>query len=330
VGAGTLGKFLKNMKTTSNPNILVGFDTADDACVYKINDSTAVIQTVDFFPPIVDDPYMFGQIAAANALSDIYAMGGTPSIALNIMCVSDKLPEEVVAEILRGGSDKVTEAGATITGGHTIKSQEPIYGLSVMGFVEPDKILKNSTAVSGNSLILTKPLGIGLITTAAKAEIASEDAKQKAQLSMSTLNKTARDIMVKYHVSSCTDITGFGLAGHSMEMADGSNLTIELFSESIPFFSEAREYASMGLIPAGSYRNREYVKGKINISPDSPASKDPFYEDIIYDPQTSGGLLIAISEADAQNCLKEMKAAGIPAALIGKTTDRKNFSIALS
>ena len=231
VGAGVLAKLLDGIRVHSDPNLLVGFDKSDDASVYKITDDLALVQTVDFFPPIADDPYTFGQIAATNALSDIYAMGGEPKLALNIMAVPDSLPKEAVHALLRGGYDKVYEAGAIITGGHSILDDEPKYGLAVTGFVHPDKLLTNSGAKPGDVLFLTKPLGVGILTTAAKAELLEHEIEERVTKLMTTLNKGARDVMVNYRVHACTDVTGFSLMGHGLEMAQGSDteLHIDIF-----------------------------------------------------------------------------------------------------
>ena len=214
VGAGVLAQLLQDIKVHSDPNLLVGFDHSDDASVYKISDELALVQTVDFFPPIADDPYLFGQIAATNALSDVYAMGGEPKLCLNIMAVPEKMPMDAVHDILRGGYDKVYEAGALITGGHSIHDDEPKYGLAVTGFVHPDRVLTNSGAKPGDVLFLTKPLGIGILSTAAKADMVSEEGQRRMFELMTTLNRSARDVMVKYDVHACTDVTGFGLMGH--------------------------------------------------------------------------------------------------------------------
>ena len=221
VGAGMLSKLLGGIKTHKDERLIVGYDTSDDASVYVLSENEALVQTTDFFPPIVDDPYLFGAIAATNALSDVYAMGGEPKLALNIMCITETMDKETVQSILRGGYEKAYEAGAIITGGHTIQGPEPIYGLSVSGFVHPKKVLTNSNAKEGDVLILTKPLGVGIITTAAKADedMVGKELMDKIYKQMSTLNKAARDIMVKYDVHSCTDVTGFSLLGHSYEMA---------------------------------------------------------------------------------------------------------------
>ena len=251
VGAGVLAQLLEGIQVHRDPNLLVGFDRSDDASVYKLSDELALVQTVDFFPPIADDPYLFGQIAAANALSDVYAMGGEPKLCLNIMAVPKDMPQEAVHNLLRGGYDKVYEAGALITGGHSILDDEPKYGLAVTGFVHPDKMLTNSGARPGDVLLFTKPLGIGVLTTAAKAGMASAQGIALAQKLMTTLNKGARDVMVRYRVHACTDVTGFGLLGHGLEMAQGSGVELELDTGGVDFIPEAGELARMGLLPEG-------------------------------------------------------------------------------
>ncbi|KMT21563.1 selenide, water dikinase SelD [Clostridium cylindrosporum DSM 605] len=302
----------------SDENLLVGIDTSDDAAVYKINDETAVIQTLDFFTPIVDDPYMFGQIAATNSLSDIYAMGGTPTLALNIVCFPNCLDIEILGEILRGGADKVKEAGAIIVGGHTVSDNEPKYGLSVMGLVHPEKVFANSNAKPGEVLIITKPIGTGVINTAIKGEIASKEHIDEAMKYMSTLNKYASDIARKYNISSCTDITGFGLAGHVYEMAKGGNLSITIESDKVPFMNGAEEYAKMAMIPAGTYNNRNHV-GKNYES----LVKDAYIEDLMFDPQTSGGLLYTLKEEEAIKLADELKENNIIANIIGFVEEKK-------
>lgn len=249
VGAGTLASMLEGFRTHQDPRLIVGYDKSDDASVYVITEDTALVQTTDFFPPIVDDQFLYGQIAAANALSDVYAMGGSPRLALNIMCLSEHMEKEAVQEILRGGYDKAYEADTIITGGHTIQGAEPIYGLAVSGFVHPKKVLTNSGAKPGDVLILTKPLGVGILTTAAKADLVAEAVLNRICQQMAALNKTARDIMVKYGVHSCTDVTGFSLLGHGFEMAQGSRCTIHIMTDQVPYHPEAYEMASMGMIP---------------------------------------------------------------------------------
>ena len=264
VGAGVLAKLLDGIRVHHDPNLLVGFDKSDDASVYQITEELALVQTVDFFPPIDDDPYTFGQIAATNALSDVYAMGGEPKLALNIMAVPDSLPKEAVHALLRGGYDKVYEAGAIITGGHSILDDEPKYGLAVTGFVHPKKLLKNCGAEAGDILFLTKPLGIGILTTAARVDLVSEETKALAKRLMTTLNKGARDAMVKYRVHACTDVTGFGLLGHALEMAQGSGMELELDTAQIDLIGEARGFAEMGILPAGMYRNRAFAEEAVD------------------------------------------------------------------
>ena len=318
VGAGTLVHMLERFQPHYDERLIVGYDKSDDASVFKINDDTAIIQTTDFFPPIVDEPFLYGRIAAVNALSDVYAMGGEPKLALNIMCLSEKMEKDTVREILRGGYDAAYEAGAIITGGHTIQGAEPIYGLAVTGFVHPDKVLTNSNAKPGDALILTKPLGIGILTTSAKADMVEKEVLDRIYKQMATLNKEARDIMVQYDVHSCTDVTGFALLGHGFEMAQGSGCTIHIDVDTVPYHKEAYELASMGFIPAGAYRNREYAEAGVKICGDISRAM----EDILYDPQTSGGLLFALPKEQAKECLEELKKVIPQAAVIGYVTEK--------
>ena len=308
VGAGVLAKLLDGIRVHQDPNLLVGFDKSDDASVYRVSPELALVQTVDFFPPIDDDPYTFGQIAAANALSDVYAMGGEPKLALNIMAIPDSLPREAVHALLRGGYDKVYEAGAIITGGHSILDDEPKYGLAVTGFVHPDRFLKNCGAQAGDVLFLTKPLGIGVVTTAAKVDLAPEETLRRAKELMKTLNKGARDVMVKYRAHACTDVTGFSLMGHGLEMAQGSDMELHIDTSAISFLSGVRELAEMGILPAGMYRNRSFAEAMVDAG-DVPLA----VQDLLYDPQTSGGLLIAVDARDAEAMYEELKSA-VPAA----------------
>lgn len=313
VGAGTLAKLLEDIRVHTDPNLLVGFDKSDDASVYKVSEELALVQTVDFFPPIDDDPYIFGQIAATNALSDVYAMGGEPKLALNIMAVPENLPKEAVHAILRGGYDKVYEAGAIITGGHSIFDDEPKYGLAVTGFVHPEKLLTNSGAKVGDVLFLTKPLGIGILTTAQKADLISDETAALAKKMMTTLNKSARDVMVKYRVHACTDVTGFGLMGHGLEVAQGSDTELEIDTQSIDLIEESLEFARMGILPAGMYRNRTFAEESVD-----PGEIELAVQDMLYDPQTSGGLLIAVHPEDADAMEQELKGAVLSAQRIGK------------
>ncbi|KAJ53825.1 selenide,water dikinase [Clostridium tetanomorphum] len=294
-------------------NLMVGIETSDDAAVYKLNEDTAIIQTLDFFTPIVDDAYIFGQIAAANSLSDIYAMGGEPLVALNIVCFPSCLPVEILGEILRGGADKVIEAGAVVVGGHSVEDNEPKYGLSVTGEVNPKKVLRNYGCNVGDILILTKPLGIGIINTAIKGGLASEESYKKAVKIMTTLNKYAADIINKYDVTACTDITGFGLMGHSYEMASASKVSFKIYKELIPYIEESREYAEMGIVPEGAYRNKEYLKGKYSLM-----NVLEWMEDILFDPQTSGGLLFSISKELGENIIEELGKLEIESSIIGE------------
>lgn len=304
VGAGVLAKLLEGISVHEDPNLLVGFDKSDDASVYKITDDLAIVQTLDFFPPIADDPYLFGQIAATNALSDVYAMGGEPKLALNIMCIPKDMPRNAVHALLRGGYEKVFEAGALITGGHSIFDDEPKYGLSVTGFVHPDRILTNSGAKEGDVLLLTKPLGIGVLTTAQRAELLSDEGKALAYRLMTTLNKSARDCMVKYRVHACTDVTGFGLLGHLYEMTQGSDLTAVLDTSAIHIIQEALPFAEMGILPEGMYRNRSFAEQAVDAG-DTPLA----VQDVLYDPQTAGGLMISVHPEDADALYEELKTA---------------------
>ena len=313
-----------------------------------------MIQTVDFFTPIVDDPYTFGQIAAANALSDVYAMGGEPKLALNIAAFPNCLDPEILGEILRGGADKVLEAGASLAGGHTIQDDEPKYGLCVTGFVNPAFMWKNIGAKTGDILILTKPLGTGILSTAVKGEMASEEEAAYAASVMATLNKYARDQVADLQVHACTDVTGFGLAGHALEMAKGSGKTLCISLSSLPVMEGALDYAAMGLIPAGAYRNREFAGseclfawkdydmestmqkyiGKIPLSEELLCNEKQtdeqsltIREDIVFDPQTSGGLLLCIDPKDVAEAVRRLKNLSLPSAVIGNVIDLQKDSL---
>lgn len=325
IGPGILHNVLSSLPKFEDHNLLVGFGTNDDACVYKINDDTVAIQTVDFFPPMVDDPYTFGQIAAANALSDIYAMGGNPALAMNLLCFPSCLDTSIMQDILAGGYDKVKEAGAVIAGGHTIADPTPKYGLSVSGFAHPSEILSNSNAKNGDILILTKPLGIGIMNTAAKAELLSESKIKEITNIMITLNKYAKECISGLKVNSCTDITGFSLIGHSYEMASGSNKTIEIFSDCLPIVDEALEYAKMGIIPEGMYNNLEYLKDKFSLDSNIPQE----LQDVLLDPQTSGGLLLSLQEKDANEFLSRIETFTPYARVIGQVVNKKNKAIVI-
>ena len=316
VGAGTLARLLDGLAVRADENLLVGFDKSDDAAVYRVSDELALVQTVDFFPPIADDPFLFGQIAATNALSDVYAMGGEPRIALNLLCIPKSMPDSAVHDLLRGGYSKVYEAGAVIAGGHSILDDEPKYGLCVTGFVHPDKILTNAGAQPGDVLFLTKPLGAGILTTAAKADLCPPDVLDAVFTRMTTLNKAARDAMVQFRVHACTDVTGFGLLGHALEMAQGSNVQLELDASALPIPPEALEFARMGILPEGMYRNRKYAEAFVSAD-DVPLE----VQDALYDPQTSGGLLIAVDPADVDALAAELQKTVPDARRIGTVSE---------
>lgn len=285
-----------------------------------------MIQTVDFFTPIVDDPYMFGQIAAANSLSDVWAMGGEPAVALNIVGFPNCLNPAILGDILAGGADKVKEAGAVLVGGHSVQDDEPKYGLCVSGFVHPDKIFKNYGCRPGDALVLTKQIGSGIINTAIKGEIASDTSIKEAQLVMASLNKKAKLVAEKFNVSACTDITGFGLLGHCVEMAEASGVTFEIVTDSVEYMADAIEYAQMGLVPAGTYKNRGYSVDKIEADGVSPV-----YLDVLYDPQTSGGLLLSVAPEDLNGMLQEFQKIGMDTkvSVIGTVTEKSDKLIRL-
>lgn len=291
-------------------------ERAEDAGVYKLTDDLAIIQTLDFFTPIVDDPYSFGQVAAANALSDVYAMGGRPLTAMNIACFPIKTMDiSVLNDILAGGLDKVHEAGAIVVGGHTVEDDELKYGLSVSGVIHPQKVVLNTGARVGDRLILTKPLGTGIISTAVKGGVASASAEARIVKSMATLNQKAAELMQEAGIHAATDITGFGLLGHASEMIEGSGVGMIIHSAAVPLFSEAREYAEMGMIPGGLHRNREFRSGMVEIEKVVPE----YLADILFDPQTSGGLFIAVAPEKAKPLLEKMHQAGIDeSALVGE------------
>lgn len=324
VGPGTLAGVLGGLPKFCDPNLLVGTDTSDDAAVYRVSEDLALIQTLDFFTPVADDPYDFGQIAAANALSDVYAMGGVPKTALNIVAFPKNMDVEILGEILRGGADKVMEAGAVLAGGHTIQDDTPKYGLSVTGFVDPKKFWKNYGAQTGDKLILTKPLGAGIINTAIKADLVSEKARAAVLASMKLLNRSACEVFREFEIHACTDVTGFGLGGHATEMAAASNRTIVIDTEKLPLLPDVEKYASMGLIPGGAYKNREFAN-KTGVK----SSAALWREDTVFDPQTSGGLLAAVKEQDIPHIMEKLKAADLHAEVIGKVTDRQEWTLEL-
>ena len=320
MGPGALTEILKDLPNVKDRDLLVGYDSSDDAAVYRVSDDVAVIDTVDFFTPIVDDPYLFGQIAAANALSDVYAMGGEPRVAMNLLCVPNCLPKEDVRAILEGGHSKAVEAGCVIAGGHTIQDNEPKYGLCVTGFVHPERILKNVGAQPGDVLVLTKPIGSGVLTTALKADLISASSRDAVYAHMATLNKAAGDAVRQVSdVHACTDITGFGLLGHSFEMAEGSGVTIRLHGKALPLMDEALDMAGMGIIPSGAYRNMDYVKPHLAVLP----SAQQALLDLAADPQTSGGLLVALPREQAERLLSLLRPFAPWSAIVGEVSARK-------
>jgi selenide,water dikinase len=300
----------------TDENVIVGLDRADDAGVYKISDDLALIQTVDFFTPIVDDPYWFGQIAAANALSDVYAMGGTPKTAMNLVAFPIKQMDiAVLRQIIQGGLDKLTEAGVVLIGGHSIEDKELKYGLSITGVVHPERVLTKKDLRAGDRLILTKPLGTGIVNTVIKAGMASADLVDQVTHLMASLNRDAARIMSNFNITACTDVTGFGLLGHLAEMVCGSGMSVRVFSDQVPVIAQALEFASMGLIPAGAYKNREFRESMIDFAETVERSR----QDVLVDPQTSGGLLISVSANQATELITALKDTGVgDAAEIGE------------
>lgn len=319
-----MAQALKGLPRLSHPDVLVGFNQADDAGVFRINEQLALVLTVDFFPPIVDDPYQFGQIAAANALSDVYAMGGRPLTGLNVVAFPmGDLPDEYLTEILRGGGDKVAEAGAVIVGGHSIKDKELKYGVAVTGIIDPKRIVTNGGARPGDRLFLTKPLGTGLITTAIKRDAAPPALEMIVVNQMAQLNKGPAELMVKHNCHSATDITGYGLLGHTLEMAEASDVTIRIDSAVVPMMPQALELADAGMIPGGAETNREYVMDHVTIANDVADN----LKVVLYDPQTSGGLLIALAEKDADAFAEELERSNQFGWMIGVVEPYENYRI---
>lgn len=313
LGAGVLSHVLERLpRGPSDENLLIGYDSRDDAAVYKISEDMAIVQTLDFFPPMVDDPYTFGKIAAANALSDIYAMGGEVKTALNIVCFPESMDLNILGEIMRGGSEKVMEAGGILAGGHSIADSDVKYGLSVMGVVHPQRIYPNNRGRVGDRLILTKRLGVGIICTANRVGEASGQAMQDAVASMTALNKYAAEICRNYEIHACTDVTGFGFLGHLHEMLDGE-YSCRIDAEKVPVFAAALEYADEFLLTGAGQKNRNYVGEHVVFEQISFAM-----EEVLFDPQTSGGLLIALSPEQAEDLLLELKQAGLPAEIVGE------------
>lgn len=324
LGAGVLSRILERLpKGEPDAQLLVGYDSHDDAAVYQLTEELAFVQTLDFFPPMIDDPYLFGQIAAANALSDIYAMGGEVKTALNIVCFPESMDLNILGEILRGGAEKVQEAGGVLAGGHSIADAEVKYGLSVTGIVDPRKMYRNNTGQAGDRLILTKRLGTGLLCCAHRVGFPSQAAMAAAVDSMTQLNKTAAAVLRKYTVHACTDVTGFSLLGHLHELLDG-RLSAELQQEAIQALPEALACADEFLLTAAAQRNRNYVGANVRFS------NVPFaMEELLFDPQTSGGLLAAVASAEAEAALAELRAQGLPAAIIGTLRERGEIEISV-
>ena len=321
-----MAEALASIKQSDHPDLLVGFNKADDAGVYRIGPDLALVQSLDFFPPIVYDPYQFGQITAANSVSDIYAMGGKPLTALNIVCFPmDKFPPETLTQIIDGAQSKLKEANVTVGGGHSIKDKEIKFGLSITGLVNPDKMLTNSGAKAGDKLFLTKPLGTGIITTAIKQNKADEALTKLVIETMSSLNKTACELMLKHNAHSVTDITGFGLLGHTYEMAAGSEVTIRIFSDKVPLLPKAKELAGEGILTGGAKANREYLEGKVSI----PDKLDSNLEHILFDPQTSGGLLISVGAGSAEALGNALKEAGLCHEIIGEVIASEDSAVVI-
>tara|TARA_B100001123_G_scaffold61438_3_gene67047 strand:+ start:9642 stop:10616 length:975 start_codon:yes stop_codon:yes gene_type:complete len=301
-----LAQVLRQLNIPENPNLIVGSATGDDAAVYKMSESQALVVTVDFFPPIVDDPWFYGAISAANSISDIYAMGGKPFLALNIACFPSDLPIEILSEIQKGGQEKAAEAGVIIVGGHTINDEEPKYGMAVIGSLEPGKEVTKSGSKVGDKLILTKPIGTGLITTGGKQNVVNKLTMDKALESMSLLNKDASEAMMDVGVNSCTDITGFGLLGHMKDMMTSSGVTANIYSSKVPILDGSLELAKSNIFPDGTNRNIDYVADLV--------SWDPSLEDhmklILCDPQTSGGLLISVDESKLELLIGQLGKSG--------------------
>jgi len=316
MGPGDLNKAICDLPQMSDPNLILGLANLDDAGVYKLSDELGIIQTIDYFTPIVDDPYAFGQIAAANALSDVYAMGGKPLTDMNVVCFPTKsLDISVLKDILRGGADKILEAGAVLVGGHSIDDAELKYGLSVTGIVHPARLVTNAGARAGDKLILTKPLGIGIISTAIKAGVVDKELVQRITKSMATLNKKASELMQEIGVHACTDVTGFGLLGHAVQVAEGSQICIELHLAQIPYFPEVIGFAQQGLCPGGLYRNKDFYSSKVKFADEIPE----YMQDILFDAQTSGGLLICLSPGKAELLLNRLREEDVKdAAIIGE------------
>lgn len=321
LGPGVLDHVLKNLPRTQDKNLLIGFESSDDAAVYRISEDLAIVQTLDFFPPMVEDPYVFGKIAAANALSDIYAMGGDVKTALNIVCFPEQMDLNILGQILLGGNEKVKEAGGVLAGGHSIVDQDVKYGLSVTGTIHPDRIFANTGVEDGDALLLTKPLGVGIVTAASRMGEASASAMEMAVESMTMLNKYASEIVRKYEVHGCTDVTGFGFLAHLCEML-GEEYAAEVDASAIPYIPESFAYAEQFYITAAGQRNRNHVGQEVEFQ------NIPFaMEEILFDPQTSGGLLVSMRPEEAKLALKEIHELGLPCGIVGTVEAKKDKKI---
>ncbi len=319
---GLLKDALSNIPTFDDPNLLIGFDSSDDGAVYKLTNDIAFIQTLDFFPPMVNDPYLFGQIAATNALSDVYAMGGEVKTALNIVCFPEEEDPAILGEILRGGAEKVKEAGGVLCGGHSINDEEPKYGLSVTGIVHPDRIMSNNSCQIGDKIILTKPLGVGMITAAYKADAASDASYEQAINSMKTLNKYAMDIAKKYDVHACTDVTGFGFLGHLNEMVKSKEYSVVVESQNVAYIDEAKKLAEEFLLTSGGQKNRTFLENKVLFEGVSSAM-----EEILFDPQTSGGLLLSVSSEEAEMLLNDLSTLELASSIVATVVPAEERNI---
>ncbi|OAK69098.1 selenide, water dikinase SelD [Lederbergia galactosidilytica] len=326
IGPADLSEVIRMIPPAKHdPNLLVGLDTSDDAGVYRLTDDLAIVQTLDFFTPIVDDPYAFGQVAATNAISDIYAMGGTPVTALNIVAFPiATLEKNILAEILKGAADKLQEAGVTLVGGHSIDDQEPKFGLAVTGTVHPDKIRTNAGAKAGDRLILTKPIGVGILSSSLKRGLLKDEEIDNLTKVMTTLNKTAAETMAHYDVHACTDVTGFGLLGHASELAKGSEVGLHIKKDQVPVLNRVRELAEQGVIPGGTKNNFAHLEGSVTF----PETMDQVDQWILCDAVTSGGLLISVANDDSEALLSDLQQNGVESAFIGEVvTDPKGHVV---
>lgn len=305
--------------SSDDEDLLVSLEDSDDALVYKFNENQALIKSLDFFTPVLDDPYLFGQAAAANSFSDIYAMGGRPTLALNICCFPDSLDKKILQDILRGGVDKAREAGAIIGGGHTVEDDEPKYGLSVTGTAHPEEIITNGGAEAGDKLVLTKALGTGIMATALKADFVEAEADTPFVKSMLRLNSSILEIKDDFTIKACTDVTGFGLAGHLLEILKASQIGCQIRAGKIAHFHQVPEMMNSGLIPGGLYKNRDNFADKVKFSGEESKQKE-IMQDLIFDPQTSGGLLLAVPAAEAEELTAKLRKLGEEAAVIGEFT----------